>query len=155
MLESYPKLFRFLRGRGRERREETGCNKEDEADNANQKAGKLKSKSNHIASNQIIWFWFSQDSYTRAIGGSFEDDYTGEERGMVPPVGGGGHPGMHHPPQQVVQQVKPRSFSSSPRMPRKQESYLMAVGEMSPETEVRFFTSMKTRLKKVPSSSTF
>ena len=57
-----------------------------------------------------------QDSYTRAIGGSFEDDPTGEERGLSA-------------------SQRAASQGPSPRMPRKQESYLMAVGEMSPEFE--------------------
>ena len=61
-----------------------------------------------------------QESYTRAIGGSFEDDHTGEERGLE-----------NQQRQQHVQQQ--RSIGS--KMPRKQESYLMAVGEMSPEKE--------------------
>lgn len=76
-----------------------------------------------------------QGSYTRAIGGSFEDDYTGEDRGLM------GQQLQQHPPQPPQQAQPPparRSYSSSPRMPRKQESYLMAVGEMSPEVEVRW-----------------
>ena len=60
-----------------------------------------------------------QESYTRAIGGSFEDDHTGEERGLF------------QQPRQVVQTQR----STGGKMPRKQESYLMAVGEMSPENE--------------------
>ena len=60
-----------------------------------------------------------QESYTRAIGGSFEDDYSGEERGIF----------------QTQRQVIQHQRSSGGKMPRKQESYLMAVGEMSPENE--------------------
>ena len=71
-----------------------------------------------------------QGSYSRAIGGSFEDDYTGEERGLT------SQQQLSQQPQVQQQQPARRSYSSSPRMPRKQESYLMAVGEMSPEMEV-------------------
>ena len=63
-----------------------------------------------------------QESYTRAIGGSFEDDHTGEDRGI-------------YQQRQVVQTQR----SSGGKMPRKQESYLMAVGEMSPENEENKF----------------
>ena len=56
-----------------------------------------------------------QDSYTKAIGGSFEDDHGSEGKGG----GGGGEP---------------------PVKMRKQESYLMAVGEL---VSLGFFLAFK------------
>ena len=67
-----------------------------------------------------------QESYTRAIGGSFEDDHSGEERGLFQQ-------------QQQQRPVVTSQRSSGGKMPRKQESYLMAVGEMSPENEENRF----------------
>ena len=62
-----------------------------------------------------------QDSYTKAIGGSFEDDHGSEGKGG----GGGGEPAVKM---------------------RKQESYLMAVGEL---VSLGFFLAFKMVSRKI------
>ena len=66
-----------------------------------------------------------QDSYTKAIGGSFEDDHGSEGKGGGGGGGGGGEPAVKM---------------------RKQESYLMAVGEL---VSLGFFLAFKMVSRKI------